>query len=218
MQRHLQHRSRADRVAGTVAEIQLRRLQARTRTEEGGAAKERVRTQPGLPWRLRAKGAKRAKPAEIACGASGCCSSAAPCGQRPTADATGQMAALGIGLECRPRCGATGRGAAPACGAGALAGTRLVQGRQRSPCWEMGLHWMRQAGRRQLQGRCPGSHTLRCGSLGGPCGVSRAAGARWCPRVQALRAAHHGPAREPSKPCEMPGRQPPQGGTTLAGG
>jgi hypothetical protein len=66
MQRHLQHRSRADRVAGTVAEIQLRRLQARTRTEEGGAAKERVRTQPGLPWRLRAKGAKRAKPAEVA--------------------------------------------------------------------------------------------------------------------------------------------------------
>ena len=66
MQQHVQHRSRADRVAGTVAEIQLRRLQARTRTEEGGAAKERVRTQPGLPWRLRAKGAKRARPAEVA--------------------------------------------------------------------------------------------------------------------------------------------------------
>ena len=62
MQQHLHHSSRAERAAGTVAAIQLRRLQARTRTEEGGAAKERRRVQPGLPWRLRARGAKRARP------------------------------------------------------------------------------------------------------------------------------------------------------------
>ena len=62
MQQHLQHSSRAERAAGTVAAIQLRRFQARTRTEEGGAAEERRRVQPGVPWRLRARGAKRARP------------------------------------------------------------------------------------------------------------------------------------------------------------
>ena len=59
---HCQHSQRAERVASTVAAIQLRRLQARIRTEDGGALKERRRVLPGLPWRLRAKGTKRGRP------------------------------------------------------------------------------------------------------------------------------------------------------------
>ena len=39
MQQHLRHSCCAERFADTVATIQLRRLQARTRTEDGGAAK-----------------------------------------------------------------------------------------------------------------------------------------------------------------------------------
>jgi ribonuclease HI len=62
LEQHLQHRAAAERVATTVAAIQLRRLQARTRTEDGGAVKERRRQPPGLPWRIRAQGKKRSRP------------------------------------------------------------------------------------------------------------------------------------------------------------
>jgi hypothetical protein len=61
MQQHRRHCDPAERIAGTVAAIQLRRLQARSRTEAGGAVKERVRVLPGLPRRLRAQGVKRAR-------------------------------------------------------------------------------------------------------------------------------------------------------------
>ena len=45
---HVQHRAAAERVASTVAAIQLRRLQARTRTDDGGALKERSCRQASL--------------------------------------------------------------------------------------------------------------------------------------------------------------------------
>ena len=62
LEQHVQHRAAAERVASTVAAIQLRRLQARTRTDDGGALKERRRVPPGLPWRVRAQGKKRSRP------------------------------------------------------------------------------------------------------------------------------------------------------------
>ena len=46
---HVLHGQSAERVASTVAAIQLRRLQARIRTDDGGAVKERRRVLPGLP-------------------------------------------------------------------------------------------------------------------------------------------------------------------------
>ena len=49
----------AERAAATVAAIQLRRLRERPRNADGAAIKERVRPVPGLPWRLRGRGAKR---------------------------------------------------------------------------------------------------------------------------------------------------------------
>jgi hypothetical protein len=52
----------AEQVAGTVAAIQLARLQARTRTADGGAVKERRRHQPALPRRIRPQGQKRKRP------------------------------------------------------------------------------------------------------------------------------------------------------------
>jgi hypothetical protein len=62
LKQHVQHSQLAERVASTVAAIQLRRLQARPRTDDGGAVKERRRELPGLPWRIRAKGTKRSRP------------------------------------------------------------------------------------------------------------------------------------------------------------
>ena len=59
MRQHRDHCQLAERVAATVAAIQLRRLQARPRNAEGAAIKERQRLAPGLPWRLRAGGSKR---------------------------------------------------------------------------------------------------------------------------------------------------------------
>jgi hypothetical protein len=53
----------AERVASTVAAIQLARLQARVRTADGSADKERVRRAPALPRRLRPQGQKRKRPA-----------------------------------------------------------------------------------------------------------------------------------------------------------
>ena len=63
---HRQHLELASRVSRTVAAIQLKRLKGRARTAMGSAAKERVRKQPGLPRRLRARGVKRARPAASA--------------------------------------------------------------------------------------------------------------------------------------------------------
>ena len=60
LEQHLQHRAAAERVATTVAAIQLRRLQARTRTEDGGAVKERRRQPPekrSRPLTVRGAGA-----------------------------------------------------------------------------------------------------------------------------------------------------------------
>ena len=59
---HAQNLAVAERVAHTVAAIQLKRLQARRRQGCGAAAKERARRLPGLPWRLREKGIKRRRP------------------------------------------------------------------------------------------------------------------------------------------------------------
>ena len=59
---HAQNLETAERVARTVAAIQLKRLQGRRQLACGAAVKERVRRLPGLPWRLRAKGVKRRKP------------------------------------------------------------------------------------------------------------------------------------------------------------
>ena len=73
---HVQHRAAAERVASTVAAIQLRRLQARTRTDDGGALKERRRAPPGLPWQVRAQGKKRSRPHTA--GATGVGPAAAP--------------------------------------------------------------------------------------------------------------------------------------------
>jgi ribonuclease HI len=62
------HKEVAEQVAGTVAAIQLFRLQARPRTTEGGAIKERRRRAPALPRRLRPKGLKRKRPSTEAAG------------------------------------------------------------------------------------------------------------------------------------------------------
>ena len=59
-----QHDEQAERAASTVAAIQLTRLQARTRTAEGGAVKERSRQPPALPRRLRPKGLKQKRLAD----------------------------------------------------------------------------------------------------------------------------------------------------------
>ena len=59
LQQYRVHAQQAERVANTVAAIQLRRLRARPRTAEGAAIKERLRQAPGLPRRLRARGQKR---------------------------------------------------------------------------------------------------------------------------------------------------------------
>ena len=64
--RYRQHVEQAERVASTVAAIQLARLQGRVRTADGGAVKERVRRAPALPRRLRPKGQKRRRPAATA--------------------------------------------------------------------------------------------------------------------------------------------------------
>ena len=102
MEQHQRHSCCTERVANTVAAIQLRRLQARTRTEDGGAAKERLRVQPGLPWRLRAKGAKRARPPpeEVQFLSSGC---KAPCCRRFSADEGGRLAGIGSCQRCCSR-------------------------------------------------------------------------------------------------------------------
>ena len=60
MASHVANRAVAERVAATVAAIQLKRLKARCRTAGGAAVKERTRQRPGLPWRLR--GATRRRP------------------------------------------------------------------------------------------------------------------------------------------------------------
>jgi hypothetical protein len=75
LRRYNEHVSTAERVAATVAAIQLKRLKARTRTAEGAAIKERFRRQPGLPRRLRVRGTKRRlQPAEGAdAAAQGAC-------------------------------------------------------------------------------------------------------------------------------------------------
>ena len=57
---YVANRAVAEKVAATVAAIQLKRLKARCRTAGGAAVKERTRQLPGLPWRLR--GAKRRRP------------------------------------------------------------------------------------------------------------------------------------------------------------
>ena len=56
------HKEAAEQVAGTVAAIQLFRLQARPRTAEGGAIKERRRATPAMPRRVRPQGLKRKRP------------------------------------------------------------------------------------------------------------------------------------------------------------
>ena len=48
LQQYRVHAQQAERVANTVAAIQLRRLRARPRTAEGAAIKERLRQAPGL--------------------------------------------------------------------------------------------------------------------------------------------------------------------------
>jgi len=74
-----QHVELAERAASTIAAIQLARLQARTRTAEGGAVKERSRQAPALPRRLRQQGLKRKRPAEVQ--------------QRPAAEGTAVLGA-----------------------------------------------------------------------------------------------------------------------------
>jgi hypothetical protein len=80
------HTEQAERVASTVAAIQLARLRARTRTADGGAVKERSRQTAALPRRLRPKGLKRKRPA------------AATAAQQPAAAGGAAAAAAGAAV------------------------------------------------------------------------------------------------------------------------
>ena len=85
-----------ERVAATVAAIQLRRLQARPRTAEGAAVKERQRLALGLPLRLRARGSKRrqqqpAAAAEAALEGQPACRAADMLQRKPGAWPVGEM-------------------------------------------------------------------------------------------------------------------------------
>ena len=176
------HKEAAEQVAGTIAAIQLARLQARTRTAEGGAVKERRRRQPALPRRLRPQVGKRKR-------------LSAQAADERRAGGSGGVAA-GVGESVLPPCGRLGQ--AKECELPSRQDAMEIVFRSQAPA--EGLHDLRPVGPWPLPGTVPSRNgrvpwtwaCLRCGRSAGdssrakelarkPCG-----GAEW-----QLAAAKH---------------------------
>ena len=223
-------RETAEQAAGTIAAIQLSRLQARTRTPEGGAVKERRRKAPALPRRLRPQGQKRKRPSTGA--ALGACRTKIRRNRRGARSIPKNFrrsrrawpgqgtrdAKPGGGHGCSlPQPGPGGRCARSSAG-GPVAAARHGGGEERAGPGCLGLPSLRPLCGRQLQSQGAGEEPLRRGRMAA-CGCQAFAGTgRQHVAVHPLPAAGPAAAQCPDREASMPGREMHFGRRPLAAG